>query len=103
MYSCQALWTAAHENLPVVFAVVNNRQYLILKNNLRNMKGDTVRLNRYVAMDIVDPPVDYVALAASLGVASTRVDHADDIADAVQQATASGAPHLIEIPIAAPS
>jgi benzoylformate decarboxylase len=103
MYSCQALWTAAHEQLPVVFAVVNNRQYLILKNNLRNMKGDTVRLNRYVAMDIVDPPVDYVGLAASLGVASTRVDHADDIGDAVQQAAASGAPHLIEIPISAPS
>src|SRR5581483_1529860 len=32
MYSPQALWTAAREQLPVVFAVVNNRQYLILKN-----------------------------------------------------------------------
>ncbi|HYH50463.1 MAG TPA: thiamine pyrophosphate-binding protein, partial [Acidimicrobiia bacterium] len=26
MYSVQALWTAAHENIPVVIAVVNNRQ-----------------------------------------------------------------------------
>ena len=39
MYSPQALWTAAHEQLPVVFAVVNNRQYLILKNYLRGMGG----------------------------------------------------------------
>ena len=68
MYSPQALWTAAHEQLPVVFAVVNNRQYLILKNNLRIMKGEAAATGRYVAMDIVDPPVDYVGLAASLGV-----------------------------------
>src|SRR5213075_2609322 len=39
LYSPQALWTAAHERLPVVFAVVNNRQYLILKTNLGSMKG----------------------------------------------------------------
>ena len=52
MYSPQALWTAAHEQLPVVFAVVNNREYRILKNNLRGMSGDSVRLDRYVAMDI---------------------------------------------------
>ncbi|MBV8693632.1 MAG: thiamine pyrophosphate-binding protein, partial [Actinobacteria bacterium] len=39
MYSPQALWTAAREQLPVVFAVVNNRQYLILKNNLRQRAG----------------------------------------------------------------
>src|SRR5829696_7319816 len=35
MYSPQALWTAAHEHLPVVFAVVDNGQYLILKSAMR--------------------------------------------------------------------
>jgi benzoylformate decarboxylase len=101
MYSPQALWTAAHEQLPVIFAVVNNRQYLILKNNLRLMKGDTVATGRYVAMDIVDPPVDYLALARSM-VAGTRVDHAGDIGDVVRSALASGLPHLVEIPISVP-
>lgn len=103
MYSPQALWTAAHERLPVVFAVVNNRQYLILKNNLRTMKGDTVATGRYVAMDIVDPPVDYVGLAAALGVTSARIDHAADVGDAVRAALAAGGPHLLELPIAAPA
>ena len=103
MYSPQALWTAAHENLPVVFTVFNNRQYLILKNNLRLMKGDTVRTGRFVAMDIVDPPVDYIGLATSLGVAATRVDHSDLIGDVVRAALASGRPHLVEIPISAPA
>jgi benzoylformate decarboxylase len=103
MYSPQALWTAAHEDLPIVFAVVNNRQYLILKTNLRAMKGATVETGRYVAMDIVEPAVDYVGLAGSLGVASTRVEDAGDVGDAVRAALASGHPHLLELPIAAPA
>jgi benzoylformate decarboxylase len=102
MYSPQALWTAAHERLPVVFGVFVNREYLILKNYLRAMKGESVRTGRYVAMQIEDPLVDYVALAASMGVDATRVDHADDIADVVKGALASGAPHVVEIPIASP-
>jgi benzoylformate decarboxylase len=103
MYSPQALWTAAHEQLPVVFAIVNNRQYLILKNNLRNMKGQAVATGRFVAMDIDDPPVDFVGLAASLGVPSARIDQAGDIGDAVKSAVASGGPYLLELPIAAPA
>jgi benzoylformate decarboxylase len=102
MYSPQALWTAAHERLPVVFAVVNNRQYLILKNNLRGMAGDSVRNSRFVAMDIVDPPIDYLALAQSMGVDATLVEKARDVGDAVHAALESGRPHLLELPIAAP-
>ncbi|MEY2450203.1 MAG: benzoylformate decarboxylase [Acidimicrobiaceae bacterium] len=103
MYSPQALWTAAHEQLPVVFAVVNNRQYLILKNNLRGMGGDSVRNDRFVAMDIVDPPIDYLDLARSMGVDATLVEKAHDVGDATRAAFASGRPHLLELPIAAPS
>ncbi|MEY2402026.1 MAG: benzoylformate decarboxylase [Ilumatobacteraceae bacterium] len=102
MYSPQALWTAARERLPVVFAVVNNRQYLILKNNLRGMKGDSVRHDRFVAMDLDDPPIDYLALAQSMGVNATLVEKAHDVGDAVRAALESGRPHLLELPIAAP-
>ena len=102
MYSPQALWTAVHEQLPVVFAVFVNRQYLILKNYLRTMKGDSVRTDRYVAMDIEDPLIDYVALAASMGLAGPRVDHAGDVGEVVAAAAASGQPHLVEIPITTP-
>ncbi|HEX4820303.1 MAG TPA: thiamine pyrophosphate-binding protein [Acidimicrobiales bacterium] len=102
MYSPQALWTAAHEQLPVVFAVVNNRQYLILKNNLRGMGGDSVKNDRFVAMDIVEPPVDYLALAQSMGVDATLVEKAHDVGDAVRAALDRGRPHLLELPIAAP-
>jgi benzoylformate decarboxylase len=101
MYSPQALWTAAAEGLPVVFAVVNNRQYKILKGYLAGMQGDAVRTGRFVGMDLVDPPIDYVALATSMAVDATRVDHAADVGDAVQAALATGRPHLLELPISA--
>ena len=101
MYSPQALWTAANQDLPVVFAVVNNRQYLILKNYLRGMDGETVRTGRYVGMDLHDPPVDFVALAASMGVEASLVERAGDIGDALRTALDSGKPHLLELPISA--
>jgi benzoylformate decarboxylase len=101
MYSPQALWTAVAQGLPVVFAVVNNRQYLILKNYLRGMDAETVRTGRFVGMDLDAPPVDFVALARSMGVAGTLVEKAGDVGDALRTALASGAPHLLELPISA--
>jgi benzoylformate decarboxylase len=102
MYSPQALWTAAREQLPVVFAIVNNRQYLILKNNLRQRDGASARTGRYVAMDIVEPPIDFLALARSMGVTATLVEKAGDVSDAVRAAWDAGRPHLLELPISAP-
>lgn len=95
MYSPQALWTAAREALPVVFAVVDNAQYLILKQNLR-ARGAT----SFVGMDLDRPPLDFVALARSMGVPATRVDKAADAGDAVRAAWGNG-PHLVHVPIAA--
>ena len=34
MYSIQALWTAAHHRLPIVFIILANAEYRILKHNL---------------------------------------------------------------------
>jgi benzoylformate decarboxylase len=54
-------------------------------------------------MDLADPPVDFVALGTSMGVASTLVEKAADVGDAVRSAIEAGRPHLIELPIAAPA
>jgi benzoylformate decarboxylase len=99
MYSPQALWTAAAQSLPVVFAVVNNRHYKILKGYLRGMGGASVRTDRYIGMDLDAPPVDFVALARSMGVEATVVDHADDVGEVVRTALATGRPYVAELPI----
>ena len=101
MYSPQALWTAAREQLPVLFAVVDNGQYLILKNLLRGMGGSSVQADRFVAMDLGEPTLDFPALATSMGVASSRIESTHDIAPTVRSALTRGGPHLLHIPITA--
>jgi benzoylformate decarboxylase len=93
MYSPQALWTAARERLPVVFAVVDNGEYRILKDYLRRM-GAT----EFVGMDL-EPRIDFIGLAASMHVPGTSISSTADIGDAVAAALAAGGPHLLHIPI----
>jgi benzoylformate decarboxylase len=102
LYSPQALWTAAHEKLPVTFVVVNNGEYNILKKFMRSKPHyASARANRFIALDITNPAIDFLALAASMGVCAQRVDRAGDIAPAIEASIASGIPNLIEIPISA--
>ena len=55
MYAPQALWTAAHEHLPVVFAVVNNREYDILKKSEAVLDRTTGGSGHALGLDLVDP------------------------------------------------
>jgi benzoylformate decarboxylase len=99
MYAPQALWSAAHERLPVIFAVVNNREYNILKNYMRGMEGYNATMGKFIGMDIADPSIDYVALANAMGVSATVVERAGDVGDAVRAAWNTGKPHLLELPM----
>jgi len=98
MYSPQALWTAVHENLPVTFIVMNNREYNILKNFMRSQPHYTsARTGRFIAMDLRNPTIDFLALAGSMGMQGQRVSEADAISETVRRAIASNEPNLIEI------
>jgi benzoylformate decarboxylase len=101
MYSPQALWTAAHEGLPVVFAVVDNREYRILKGALAARGDASARHGTFLGMDLDDPPVDFLALARAMGVPGTRVERAGEVGDAVRAAIDAGGPALVHLPIAA--
>jgi benzoylformate decarboxylase len=100
LYSPQALWTAAHEKLPVTFVVMNNREYNILKNFMKAQAGyAAVRHNRFIAMAVEDPAVDFCGLARSMGVSARRIERAADIAPAIEAGIRSGEPNLIEVMI----
>ena len=102
MYAIQSLWTAAHENIPVVMAVVNNRQYAILKTSLAGSGGRSAKSGTFVAMDLDDPPIDFVTLARAMGVDAALVEKTTDVTEATRAALASGRPYLLELPIAPP-
>jgi benzoylformate decarboxylase len=99
MYSIQALWTAAHHKLAIVFVILSNREYRILKHNVdvwrQNFEAGTQ--HPYQNMDLMGPALDFVHLAAGMGVEGTRVEKADAIAPALARAVAANRPYLVEI------
>jgi benzoylformate decarboxylase len=99
MYSPQALWTAAHENLPITFVVFKNSEYNILKNYMRARDGYNAQSGHIIGMDLTDPAINYVALAQSMGVDSMRLRSAREIAEFVSELQNRQQPSLIEIPI----
>ncbi|MFT4560312.1 MAG: benzoylformate decarboxylase [Gammaproteobacteria bacterium] len=102
MYSPQALWTAANEKLPVTFIVINNLEYNVLKNFMRSQPHyNSTRTGKFIAMDIIDPMIDFQALAKSMGVVAQRVIDAQEIQSTVASAIGSGKPNLIEIVVSA--
>lgn len=102
MYSPQALWTAAHEDLPVTFIVMNNFEYNVLKNFMKNQPSySSVAMGKFIGMDLINPCIDFQSLAASMGVSACRVTQAGDIAAAVSIGIASGKTNLIEVVISA--
>ena len=101
MYSIQTLWTAAHHRLPIVFVILANAEYRILKHNLDiyRKRFGVASNHPYVQMDLVDPPLGFVEMAAGMGVAGSRVTEPEELAAAVRDALASGAPYLIEVAV----
>jgi benzoylformate decarboxylase len=97
MYTIQALWTAAHDRIAVVFVILNNRSYRILKQRLLALRGHAEQVDTFVGMELVDPPIDFVGLARSLGVAAEHVKTVHDATDLVAKGIKSDAPLLIDV------
>ncbi|MCC6305714.1 MAG: thiamine pyrophosphate-binding protein [Rhodobacteraceae bacterium] len=99
MYSPQALWSAARYRRQVIAVVFNNRRYDVLQRVARDLGCANALAGRFVGMAVDDPPVDFQALAAALGVPAARAGTAAEIGAAIAAALARGGPTLVEIPI----
>ena len=102
LYSPQALWSAVHEETPVVFVILNNAEYGILKEFMLNQPQYNAQKHGFLAMDIRDPRVNFQFLARSMGVPAQKVTSKAEISGMVEAALASGKSHLIEIPVTNP-
>ncbi len=101
MYSIQSLWTAAQRKLPIVFAILANREYRVLKHNLDiyRERFDTGGGVGYPQMDLGGPQLGFVELAAGMGVPGVRVTAPDEVGPAIARAFEAGGPRLVEIVI----
>jgi benzoylformate decarboxylase len=91
MYSNQALWTAARYGVNVLFLIVDNQGYYILKGFRDSLNlGDTVP-----GLDV--PGLDLVKVAAGMGVEGEIVEEANALPDALKRGLRKGQPYLINV------
>ncbi len=99
MYTVQALWTMARENLKVTTVIFANRSYSILKREFSSLGiGEPGKLASSL-FDIGRPDLDWVSLAKGMGVPGIKVDSLDALNRALKRGFESKGPTLIEVPI----
>ncbi len=99
MYTIQGLWTAARENLRMVFVIINNYSYRILKQRTNAMKGLAAQADSYVGMDLDRPRVDFVSVARGLGLTAHRAITLADVRDMLEVALAHDGPTLLDVEV----
>ncbi|HEY5301393.1 MAG TPA: thiamine pyrophosphate-binding protein [Acetobacteraceae bacterium] len=97
MYTIQGLWTAAHEKLAVVFVIINNSSYRILKQRTNAMQQFAAQTDRYVGMELDNPRIDYVAVARGLGVEAHRARTIAEVRELLAAALIADTPTLIDV------
>jgi acetolactate synthase-1/2/3 large subunit len=99
MYCVQSLWTQAREGLDVTTLLFANRSYNILKGELANVGAGNPgpRANDMLTLD--RPTLDWVELAAGMGVEAERVESTDALCRAFERGLAVQGPYLVEVVI----
>src|SRR5262249_18144778 len=96
MYTVQALWTQARENLDVTTVIFANRSYAILRYELSQIGAQNVGRKALDMLDLGRPNLDWVSLARGMGVPGARVDNMDDFNERLAEGFATPGPYLIE-------
>jgi benzoylformate decarboxylase len=91
MYSIQALWTAAQYGANVLFVVVDNEGYYILKGFRDAIGAD----DAIPGLDL--PGIDPVGIAGGFGVTGETVEEPDALEEALKRAIDAGRPYLLNV------
>jgi acetolactate synthase I/II/III large subunit len=97
MYTVQALWTMAREGLNVTNVIFSNRKYAILQVELLRVGAGNPGRKAMEMLSLNQPDLDWVQLAAGMGVPATRATTADEFNQQLTRAFAAPGPNLIEV------
>ncbi len=98
MFSLQSLWTQAREKLDVINVVFANQIYKILYGELVSVGAKPGRASNAL-FDLARPELDWLKLAAGMGMEAARVDTLEAFADVFKSACGRKGPFLIEFRI----
>jgi acetolactate synthase-1/2/3 large subunit len=97
MYTLQALWTQARENLDVTTVIFANHSYAILNVELMRVGVANPGPKALSMLDLHNPTLDWVSLAAGMGVEASRSQTLEEFTDQFASAMNQGGPRLIEV------
>lgn len=96
MYTVQALWTMARENLDVTTVVFANNTYRILNVEMTRTGAGKAGPAAARLLDLGDPSIDWVSMASAMGVPAVRCTTAEAFDKAFADAMAQKGPMFIE-------
>lgn len=96
MYTLQSLWTQARERLPVTTILIRNGKYNILIGEYKGV-GAVPGPTAMSMLDLSNPDLDWVRLAAGMGVAGRRATTLEECADLMESSFSRPEPFLIEL------
>jgi acetolactate synthase-1/2/3 large subunit len=98
LYTVQALWTQAREQLDVTTVIFSNRRYAILFEEMARV-GAGMGRRAHDLLSLDRPAIDWVRLAEGLGVPAERAPTMEAFNNAFAGAVQRRGPHLIELVI----
>ena len=96
MYTVQALWTMARENLDVTTVIMKNNSYGILNIELGRVGVTNPGPKALSLLDLTNPKLDWVAISQGLGVPARRAETAQQFYDSLAEGVDHAGPRLIE-------
>ena len=100
MMTVQGLWTAANDQIPVVYVVCNNSEYRVLKMNMDLYKDLILKQpgakSHYMGMDFPVRP-NFAQIAEAMGIYGRRIDDPAQIGPAITEMISLGKPALLDI------
>lgn len=99
MYTAQALWTMARENLKITTVVFANRAYSVLRREYLSLGVGEPGEQASRMFDIGAPDIDWVSLAKGMGVPGRRVASLEQFVESLQAGFEEEGPSLVELPL----
>ena len=99
MYTIQALWTMARENLDITVVVFANYTYRILNIEMQRTGAGDAGPSARKLLELGDPNIDFVAVARGLGLPAVSCSTAEAFETAFASAMVQRGPMFIEAKI----
>ena len=97
MYTIQALWTMARENLDVCVMIFSNRSYNILYSQLADVGAANPGPRAIDMLTLDRPTLDFSMLSKSMGVPGGKAHDLEELTKQLTYAMSQKGPYLIDV------